>query len=641
MPTIELTDGTTTYDLTDGAAVSVRANSLNLGNPAASLAASLDYLGDAYRLTDHRFQSRSIGMTLDIRGADRAAVYAHIRNIETALEEARRYAIDQVGSRWRLKYNAGNVAAQDVWFNVRNGALQLPPQALEFLMRTGTRAIGARLMLTCDPLGEGAEQSFGPWNRTNAMNNNYVDITPNPSGDYPAKLELRMAENQAHTALWAGARHWPRQTDTPLDLEAEDFSGWDSTPNESGRSGGEVGRQTFAGGSLSNYVGGFAIYDGALTNGETKTNLTITGSDPNRVLIIFTSGSAGEVEGITWEGAAASLLIQTGTHNRLWAIYSPAAGNAMTFETTGNTRAAIAAVLYQNVDPDLSARTATSIQASRTYTNAQADNIVVLATHNSNASITGGTERVAVDSADDAAIHDIVAATDSPRIVVADWAGFESYLTHLVSAPAAIETNEEEATEVVNSPKFGQFHALAWVKGESDSAYSLYLSTEYGGVERGPAGTFQHARIEQADAGDWVVRDIGALSVPHGGLPDGADLGPLTLKLNGVATTPGLSADVDLDWDRVLLLPVEGGSAYVEKPSATDHVVLDTLSDAPGAYLWASASVFKGQPKYRGGAIYVHPRGTRIYLASDRSGDARPADGWTVTAKVVPRYLMI
>ena len=83
MPTIELTDGTTTYDLTDGAAVSVRANSLNLGNPAASLAASLDYLGDAYRLTDHRFQSRSIGMTLDIRGATRAAVYAHIRNIET------------------------------------------------------------------------------------------------------------------------------------------------------------------------------------------------------------------------------------------------------------------------------------------------------------------------------------------------------------------------------------------------------------------------------------------------------------------------------------------------------------------------------------------------------------------------------
>ena len=179
------------------------------------------------------------------------------------------------------------------------------------------------------------------------------------------------------------------------------------------------------------------------------------------------------------------------------------------------------------------------------------------------------------------------------------------------------------------------------MKGESDSAYSLYLSTEYGGVERGPAGTFQHARIEQADAGDYHIRDIGALSVPHGGLPDGADLGPLTLKLNGVATTPGLSADVDLDWDRVLLLPVEGGSAYVEKPSATDHVVLDTLSDAPGAYLWASASEFKGQPKYRGGAIYVHPRGTRIYLASDRSGDARPADGWTVTAKVVPRYLMI
>ena len=279
MPTIELTDGTTTYDLTDGAAVSVRANSLNLGNPAASLAASLDYLGDAYRLTDHRFQSRSIGMTLDIRGATRAAVYAHIRNIERAMEEARRYAIDQVGSRWRLKYNAGSVAAQDVWFNVRNGSLQVPPQALEFLMRTGTRAIGARLMLTCDPLAEGAEQSFGPWNRTNAMNNNYVDITPNPPGDYPAKLELRCAENQAHTALWAGARHWPRQTDTPLDLEAEDFSGWDSTPNVSGRSGGEVGRQTFASADTERtFDSSEGSIDGSAQSTEVKAGPSVSGA---------------------------------------------------------------------------------------------------------------------------------------------------------------------------------------------------------------------------------------------------------------------------------------------------------------------------------------------------------------------------
>ena len=441
--------------------------------------------------------------------------------------------------------------------------------------------------------------------------------------------------------MWAGARHWPRQTDTPLDLEAEDFSGWDSTPNESGRSGGEVGRQTFAAADLQKSLQ-LALQVGmisSITNGETKTCPTVTGTNPNTVMLIFIH--RGLVSGVAINGVAATSLLNTFNGTRqILVVYNPPAGSTMTFTTTGTAEVAYAALLYENIDIALSARTALEAFRNDVYEASSIDDIVLAFNTTDNANLAGGTQRARVSDTRDLTIDEIVDTTGSVALTY-NARPFEIYLTHLVAAPLASASIEEEATLAVAAPKFGQFNALAWVRGESDSAYSLYLSTEYGGVERGPEGTFRHARIEQADAGDWVVRDIGSLSVPHGGLPDGADLGPLTLKLNGVATTPGLSADVDLDWDRVLLLPVEGGSAYVEKPSATDHVVLDTLSDAPGAYLWASASEFKGQPKYRGGAIYVHPRGTRIYLASDRSGDARPADGWTVTAKVVPRYLMI
>ena len=286
MPTIELTDGTTTYDLLDAARYSVRVNTFNVGNPSSAQSRSLDYLGDTLRLTDNRFVVRTITMTLDIRGTNKNAVVTRIRQLEEVLQQSRDYAIDQTGARWRLEFD---IDGRTIFFNIRDGMLALPPAGMSHLARSGnTTFLAAALSLACDPLGEGAEQSFGPWNRTNAMGSNFVDITPNPSGDYPAKLELRCAENQAHTALWAGARHWPRQTDTPLDLEAEDFSGWDSTPNVTGRSGGEVGRQTFAAADTTAFVA--ATRPGTMrTNGENqnRANCRLMALTPIIVMLII------------------------------------------------------------------------------------------------------------------------------------------------------------------------------------------------------------------------------------------------------------------------------------------------------------------------------------------------------------------
>ena len=138
MPTIELTDGTTTYDLTDGAAVSVRANSLNLGNPCRVAGRQpglpgrrLPAHGPSLPEPQHRHDAGHSG------GNPGGGLRPHPQHRADVMEEARRYAIDQVGSRWRLKYNAGSVAAQDVWFNVRNGCVTAASSGVGILYEDG------------------------------------------------------------------------------------------------------------------------------------------------------------------------------------------------------------------------------------------------------------------------------------------------------------------------------------------------------------------------------------------------------------------------------------------------------------------------------------------------------------------------
>lgn len=70
---------------------------------------------------------------------------------------------------------------------------------------------------------------------------NYLDIEDVP-GDVPALLQVRAAENDAHTHFWCGARHGGRARDAGLYHQGEDFSGGSWTSQASGgASGGSEG----------------------------------------------------------------------------------------------------------------------------------------------------------------------------------------------------------------------------------------------------------------------------------------------------------------------------------------------------------------------------------------------------------------
>ncbi len=82
---------------------------------------------------------------------------------------------------------------------------------------------------------------FNEYDGDTQAETNYLDIEDVP-GDVPAPLQVRAAENEAHTDFWLGARHGSRARDSELFLQGEDFSGtgWE-TSVEGASSGGNAG----------------------------------------------------------------------------------------------------------------------------------------------------------------------------------------------------------------------------------------------------------------------------------------------------------------------------------------------------------------------------------------------------------------
>ena len=142
------------------------------------------------------------------------------------------------------------------------------------------------------------------------------------------------------------------------------------------------------------------------------------------------------------------------------------------------------------------------------------------------------------------------------------------------------------------------------------------------------------------DGSNFHIADLGTLTIPIFGIPENADAGSFTLRLNAydAQATPSASS-VRLDW--VMLLPVDMGSMYVSKTSNTDVVLVDSISDLRAAVLLNTSGVVQSIPATQGGdPPTIHPDGTRFYFVSD-NGHADIADGWKVKVTIQPRFLSV
>ena len=489
---------------------------------------------------------------------------------------------------------------------------------------------------------------------------NYLDVH-DVLGDYPARVQLKATENEAHTGFWAGARHGGtagRQYDGGIFHEGEDFGAWTMEPTGSG-SGNSYGR----------YRVGVAFDAGGGTGANSGSSVTHSGftvaANGDRLLIAVVSygrgGGAGTVSSVTWNAAAESFTkLDTNAFGNygvdIWYLVNPTA-------TTGD----IVATWGTSHDRGL------SIGVTSWYGIHQTTPLGAMASNN------GASDTPSVTVASDAGdwcVEGLVAdqgnggspvapatgvysftsvttnmagagsreqATGSSTIIDRTGAGgstdWRTVGVAIKAANAGTAGSPSVVTKSVATPPRGTYRALARVESPDGANFKLGLGYAYGGVTQDPSVSSQYADIPTTTTG-WHILDIGALQVPPEPLPDGATLGTLTLRLamyRAAASAPGASDRLHVDW--VLLLPVDFGSGYVTKTSGTDVVVSDSISRPPGLALWDTSDVFQTRPEQEGTPPLIDPDGTRVYLVADGGADAD--DGWSVSVRVVPQYISV
>ena len=817
--TLELSDGTTTYNLLDGATTfGAKWNTLNIGVPEVSRAISQSILRTGFDITAHAYSKRTVGFLMSVTGTSIANLTTNVQNINDAVRKARAWAMQGVGSKWRLKYNPGGTA-KDVYFTIRDGSIQIPPGALNASNLAATPAImtNVGVTLTCDPLAEGDSEaienyvddpgfevagtaladwtenktatgttardtsvkkwgtaslklvmtagssgqviernqtlsdvdaaevwSYQAWIRVDELTNckvvlevDYTGGTPDitaestsvdatqfvkltlanktapsgttaavirlrleatgasPSGtvyfdgvlavlasavpetwvssrnvynnlddddqagvnnldihgvlgDQPAKLQLKLTENENHTKVWAGARHDTRQYDAGIRHEGEDFATWTAETGDGTASDGNYGTLTVK-----------ATYD-ATSQGENTASASLTVSHTvqanfgNRILIVgIVSKDATETtpSGVTYAGVAMTQIgsslqfagSSTTSYTSFWRLVAPATGVndiVATFATACDV-ICLGGVSAYHVDQDtplgaVITGTGTATSASVDAVSVAGDLVVDAIGISGGDGTPGGGQTGRVDTTGPPPLEMSTEQATGVTTTMSWTFSSADFAIHAIALKTVAAGSPIILTKSVATPPKGIYTVLGRVQNPDGKNLKVAMGHAYGGVTVDPSVASDYADIATSKTG-WHILDIGTLVVPPASLPDGATIGTLTLRLT-MYSADG-AGDLDVDW--ILLLPVDEGVAYATKTAGTDVVVIDTITNLASLSLWNISNVFQSRPEQRGGMITVDPGGTRIYLVDDDGSDAGITEGWKVSAKVVPQYLNV
>ena len=137
------------------------------------------------------------------------------------------------------------------------------------------------------------------------VHTNYVDIYDVP-GDVPAAAQIRVAETEAMTDMWIGARHAGRMRDGSLIAEGESFTGagWTSTINIWGthESNGSVGLSTAfdaVGSAASPTTSTYNITTPSIGQYKVLARVGMTGTGTMRLGVGWVYGSASRLPSAT------------------------------------------------------------------------------------------------------------------------------------------------------------------------------------------------------------------------------------------------------------------------------------------------------------------------------------------------------
>jgi hypothetical protein len=369
-------------------------------------------------------------------------------------------------------------------------------------------------------------------------------------------------------------------------------------------------------------------------------------------------GTAYTVSGVAYNSVALTKLggVTNGNDRTdIWYLKAPATGNndvVVTMSGTGITFVSIIATSYYGVDQTtplgaMQSSTGTDSNPTQAVVSVNRDLVVdsvVVNGDSSSQGVTVGasqTDRSPQTSGTDDGRASTERATGTSTTM--SWTVSVSSTWTWAQAGVAIKGDAGTAaapvvvTKAVAAPPLGIYRVLARCR-VSANTWGFAMGYAYGGVTEDPSVAADYTTVTYDSSPVFVWADIGSLVLPPAQTPDGATVGTLTLRLALYRTTGTGSDDVDVD--SIMLLPVDFGSAYVSKASATDVVVVDSISRNPHIALWNTSDVFQSRPQQEGTPPVIDPDGARIYMVSD-DGDADIADGWSVSVRIVPQYMVM
>lgn len=157
---------------------------------------------------------------------------------------------------------------------------------------------------------------------------------------------------------------------------------------------------------------------------------------------------------------------------------------------------------------------------------------------------------------------------------------------------------------------------------EIEMAAAFALGWSFGGRSKTPT---ERDAVYPDDTGAFQTIDLGELSLPPIALPNGYASPSLTLSAYGVWLPPSEHTDrvsnryyyARWEVDYITLLPIDEGAVIVNDVGTDDHILIDTLSDAPGVYLLDESDSVRRFADFAGGPFGLDAEGTRIYALRD------------------------
>ena len=248
--TFEMTDNTTTLDFLGTTYVGLQ-NSLSMPPPPKRLTwAGEGMMNDGARLTQSRYENRTIEFDLRFVATALGTLQSNIRTVESMLVTAREVEQSGRGTAVTLNIQLGT-SGTDVTFRVLEGALTMPESFLDApMVSTRTTVVPAHLRLTCHPLGQlplVEEAAAVLENEQDGGSLNYIYIT-GYGGTEPGLLALTIAGSgwAGSGTMWIARRSGSGVTAT-LFVQGESFAtAVEVTPPES------AGAATFGTGAVVN-----------------------------------------------------------------------------------------------------------------------------------------------------------------------------------------------------------------------------------------------------------------------------------------------------------------------------------------------------------------------------------------------------